>query len=256
MLLHLPGSVRPHHISALTGLSRNQFVDLVARTWERSPDGGRGRPWALAFHTRVLITVVALRTNLTEGELAALFDVPKSQVHRVLADMTPKVAATFAPLRRDRRETRAVDGTLVPCRDYARAGKSKNYRWSTNHWVVVRCRDTAVVHVARALPGNRNDPVAYRGEQVDVVVASQHRVLSDSAYRACQGGVVPPSRGARIDRDDPRWVPHRRRRARVEHGFARLKDWWVLRDCRRRGNGVDEAFLAVAAMWNLPLGVQ
>lgn len=41
-------------------------------------------------------------------------------------------------------------------------------------------------------------------------------------------------------------VPHRRVRARVEHAFARMKRYKVLRDCRQRGEGLHHAVQAVA----------
>lgn len=34
---------------------------------------------------------------------------------------------------------------------------------------------------------------------------------------------------------------HRKVRARVEHTFARMKSWKILRDCRLRGDGVHHA---------------
>ncbi|MFF9627285.1 transposase [Streptomyces griseosporeus] len=50
-----------------------------------------------------------------------------------------------------------VDGTLVPTRDHAAAEQSKNYRYSTNHQVVIDADTRLVVAVGRPLPGNRND---------------------------------------------------------------------------------------------------
>lgn len=46
---------------------------------------------------------------------------------------------------------------------------------------------------------------------------------------------------------------HRRVRARVEHVFARMKNWKVLRDCRRKGDGVYWAISAIGRMHNLAM---
>lgn len=46
---------------------------------------------------------------------------------------------------------------------------------------------------------------------------------------------------------------HRRVRVRVEHVFSRMKNWKVLRDCRRKGDGVFWAVSAIAHMHNLAL---
>lgn len=62
-------------------------------------------------------------------------------------------------------------------------------------------------------------------------------------------------------------MPHRRRageellewkqvRARVEHVFARMKTWKVLRDCRIKGDGVHHAMLGIARLHNLNLAGQ
>jgi hypothetical protein len=43
---------------------------------------------------------------------------------------------------------------------------------------------------------------------------------------------------------------HRKVRARVEHTFARMKNYKILRDCRQRGDGLHHAVQAVASMHN------
>jgi len=42
-------------------------------------------------------------------------------------------------------------------------------------------------------------------------------------------------------------------RARVEHTFARMKNWKILRDCRQRGDGPHHAVQAAATIHNLAL---
>ncbi|GAA3706973.1 hypothetical protein GCM10023082_01170 [Streptomyces tremellae] len=44
---------------------------------------------------------------------------------------------------------------------------------------------------------------------------------------------------------------HRRVRARVEHAFARMRHYKILRDCRQRGDGLHHAVQAVARMPHL-----
>jgi hypothetical protein len=46
---------------------------------------------------------------------------------------------------------------------------------------------------------------------------------------------------------------HRRVRARVEHTFARMENWKILRDCRQKGDGLHHAVQAVATMHNLAM---
>uniref|UniRef100_UPI0008050065 transposase family protein n=1 Tax=unclassified Streptomyces TaxID=2593676 RepID=UPI0008050065 len=46
---------------------------------------------------------------------------------------------------------------------------------------------------------------------------------------------------------------HRKVRARVEHAFARMKHYKILRDCRQRGDGLHYAVQAVATLHNQAL---
>jgi hypothetical protein len=46
---------------------------------------------------------------------------------------------------------------------------------------------------------------------------------------------------------------HRKVRARVEHAFARMKTWKILRDCRLKDDGVHHAVLGIARLHNLAL---
>lgn len=51
-----------------------------------------------------------------------------------------------------------------------------------------------------------------------------------------------------------RFQGHRAKvRARVEHTFARMKSWKILRDCRLKGDGVHHAMLGIARLHNLTL---
>lgn len=131
------------------------------------PERRRGRPWSRSLRQRVLITCVALRTNLTMRELAAAFQISKSTVHRIVASMTPRLAALQQDPPRDRRWSWVIDGTLIPTRDHRVAARSKNYRWSCNAQVLIRRRDLRIIAAHAGGPGNRNDPVHYRGSEIE-----------------------------------------------------------------------------------------
>lgn len=215
----------------------------------------QGRPWSCSLRRRIVITCTALRTNLTMRELAAVFGISKSAVHRIVANLTPRLAALARSDSLDRRTTWMVDGTLIPTRDHLQAARSKNYRWSCNAQILVRHRDLRVVATSAGGPGNRNDPIHYRGSHVELLCKNHGRVLADGGYRGVPELVIPRFRNNRIVRDRV-WRRHRRRRARVEHAIARLKNWRVLRDHRRRGTCVDETVAAVAFLHNVRLDIR
>ena len=213
-------------------------------------DHRRGRPWSCSLRRRVLITCTALRTNLTIRELAACFAISKSAAHRIVSSMTSRLAALGEAPQRDRRESWVVDGTLIPTRDHRAAARSKNYRWSCNAQILVRRRDLYVVATSAGGPGNRNDPIHYRGSPIEKLCLWHGRVLADGGYRGVPELVTPRFRRNRILRDR-RWRSHRKRRARVEHAIARLKNWRILRDHRRRGHRLADTLRAVSVLHNL-----
>ncbi|GAB3462906.1 hypothetical protein GCM10027570_49670 [Streptomonospora sediminis] len=64
--------------------------------------------------------------------------------------------------------------------------------------------------------------------------------------RAAGQGLLPACKEAHN-------ASHRQVRARVEHVFARMKSWKILRDCRLKGDGVHQAVLGIARLHNLAL---
>ncbi len=237
-------------LAALTGLTRQHLSHAVAALAVGEVDR-RGRPWALPLRTRTILCAVALRTNLTIRQIAAIFGISKSQAHRVIADLTGRLAALLpATIDTDRRWAWTVDGTLIPTRDHTTAAKSKNYRWSCNAQVLSRRADLLVVAVDGGGPGNRNDPVHYRGSSVQHLCQQHRRVLADGGYRGVPELVTPVFDGQRIRRDHV-WRRHRKRRARAEHAIARLKNWGVLRAPRTRGKHLPDTLAAVAYLHNL-----
>jgi hypothetical protein len=105
-------------------LTLDQLDNVVARL--RTTEPRRGHGWAQPLERRVLVACVALRTNLTVRELAAVA-ISKSQAHRIVANVTARLAALLdGTVIWNRRWSWIVDGTLVPTRDHRCAAKSKN----------------------------------------------------------------------------------------------------------------------------------
>jgi hypothetical protein len=203
----------------------------------------------------VLLVAAYWRTNLTLRQLAPLFGVSKSAADRIVDHLGPALA--LQPRRRFRKNTvLIVDGTLVPTQDRAVAASSKNYRYSTNHQVVIDADTRLVVAVGKPLPGNRNDCRAREESGAKAAVGTTPAVIADGGYRGT--GLTIPHYRRHKDDELPAWKEqhnafHRKVRARVEHTFARMKSWKILRDCRLRGDGVHHAMLGVARLHNLTL---
>ncbi|UNR57605.1 transposase [Streptomyces sp. A10(2020)] len=247
----------PSWIAPFSGLSPRQFGKLVTVLRREGADAVRkGRPWSLPLEGRALLVTAYWRTNLTMRQLALLFEVSKSTVDRVVDDLGPRFA--LRPRRRFAKDAvLIVDGTLVPTRDHSVAERSKNYRYSTNHQVVIDADTRLVVVVGRPpLAGNRNDCKA--GEESGAKASvGKTLTIADGGYPGT--GRVSPHRRLRGQSELPAWKEEHNKshnkqvRARVEHAFARMKTWKILRDCRLKGDGVHHAMLGIARLHNLAL---
>ncbi|WP_225101677.1 transposase [Streptomyces sp. CoH27] len=244
----------PSWIATFTGLSPHAFgtlINMVRREGAAAPR--RGRPWSLPLEDRVLLVATYWRTNLTLRQLAPLFGVSKSAADRIIDHVGPLLA-----LKRRRRFRKdavlIVDGTLVPTRDHTVAEQSKNYRYSTNHQVVIDADSRMVVVVGEPVPGNRNDCKAW-AESGAAEAVGRTTTIADGGYQGT-GLVVPhrrPAGGELCAWKQEHNRSHKQVRARVEHVFARMKTWKILRDCRLKGNGVHHAMQGIARLHNLAL---
>jgi hypothetical protein len=86
-------------------------------------------------------------------------------------------------------------------------------------------------HAGQCWPDNSNDVIVARHTVTHLSTSSTSASsLGDGGYRGITSITSPPrDPTGRIVHDD-----HYRIRARVEHVIARLKDWQILRQCRRR----------------------
>lgn len=142
-----------------------------------------------------------------------------------------------------------IDGTLIPVHDQSITAISNNYRRSVNTQTVVNPTRRTVITVGRCWPGNRHDLVVAR-DTVAPLLAGRV-VLGDGGYRG-MNTITGPRRGpdGPIIRDH-RYRTHTHIRARVEHVIARIKDWQILRQCRRRGQAINHSLQIVTGLWNM-----
>ncbi|MFD7557417.1 transposase [Streptomyces sp. NPDC059835] len=242
----------PSWIAPFTGLRVRDFRKLVTAMRREGADTVRpGRPWSLPLEDRALLVAAYWRTNLTLRQLAPLFGVSKSAADRIIDHIGPLLA--LRPRRRFRKDAvLIVNGTLVPTRDHTIAAQSKNYRYSTNHQVVIDAHTCLVVAVGKPVPGNRNDCKAW-AESGAAAAVGKTTTIADGGYPGT-GLVMPhrrPKGGDLTELQAEHNREHKRVRARVEHVFARMKTWKILRDCRLKGDGVHHAMLGIARLHNL-----
>ena len=126
---------------------------------------------------------------------------------------------------------------------------SKNYRRSVNTQIIICAHRRRVVvagHAGQATATTSSSPATPWRTLLD-----GRAVLGDGGYRGITTIATPRrDNSGRIIHDD-RYRAHRRIRARVEHVIARLKDWQILRQCRRRGDAINHSLQIIAGLWNL-----
>ncbi|MGW5481987.1 helix-turn-helix domain-containing protein [Streptomyces sp. NPDC004008] len=108
-----------------TGPTGQQMQHLVEQLWELKPDAGRGRHWALPFADRVLLVVLAYRTNPTMQQLGSLFGISHAAAHRVITGLAQPLAQLLGSPPTDRRELWVVDSTLIPVHDQSGTRKAR-----------------------------------------------------------------------------------------------------------------------------------
>lgn len=241
-----------------TGLSMRQFSKLVGVVRRRGAEQtGAGRRWGLSLENRVLLIAVYYRTNLTLRQVALLFGISKSAAGRVVDHLGPYLALSPVNRRHSPDTVLIVDGSLVPTHDRSVSASSKNYRYSTNLQVAIDANTRLTVAVGAPTPGNRNDTRAYRDSGIDHQCRGA-AVMADGGYQGNPDVIMPYRKPREGEPPLPEWqerlnTVHKRIRARVEHALAHMKAWNILRNCRRKGDGVYYATAGVALMRNLAM---
>jgi hypothetical protein len=209
-----------------------------------------GRPWGLPLPVRLLLVLTHLPTNPTTRALAALLNTSQSTVDRITHHLVPVLANLLRLDANGAGQPWIIDATPIPVHDQSITAISKNYRRSVNTQIVIGAQRRTVIAVGRCWPGNRNDVIVAR-HTVAHLLHGTRPILGDGRYRGIDT-ITSPRRATdgRIIHDD-HYRKHRRTRARVEHVIARLKDWQILRQCRRRGQAINHSLHIVAGLWNL-----
>ncbi|MGR6968104.1 transposase [Streptomyces cynarae] len=100
---------------------------------------------------------------------------------------------------------------------------------------------SACLYAATATTARRGNSPARRN------TVGNTTAIADGGYRGT--GLVIPHRRERGQAELPAWreehnASHRKVRARIEHAFARMKSWKILRDCHLDGDGAYHSYFA------------
>ena len=160
-------------LDALTGLSTGQRAELHRLVAEHLGDRMRttpgGRPSALSFEASMDLVCCLLRTNLTQHQVAAIYQVSQATASRrwdLLRDTIARALAAVVPTVRQvvgRFGSVLVDGFLAPTWDWKNATgmfSAKHDQAGFNIQVATAVRGT-VAAVGDPVPGARHDAHAF-----------------------------------------------------------------------------------------------
>jgi hypothetical protein len=243
---------------ATTGLSVEQFDELVARVSERVVwDSGRGRPRGLSLRQAVKAVVMYFRTNITEEVIGELLFVDQATISRAISDLEEVIAEALDEFVPDLAAETAgrvavIDGSLCPCWSWEDSpelysGKHK----TTGHTHQFVC-DLAgdLKHISDPLPGKTHDAKAVRETELTEHFREDN-AIGDKGYIGT--GITTPFRkppgGELLDWQKEFNTAINRIRYVIERAIANFKTWRCMHtDYRRPRDTYATAFRAVRAL--------
>jgi transposase len=242
----------------ITGLSRDQLSDIAARVasalGERRGFGGSN--FKVGLFNRVVITVIALRRNHRQVELAAMFGVDQATISRYLGQMVKVVGdvlAEYVPTVEDLDpgHVYVIDGTLLPCWSWrSNPGLYSGKHHTTGMSVqVASYLDGTLAWVSDTYAGSTHDARAIRDS--GFLHEMSGNVIADRGYigleiltphrKPAGGELTAQQRGHNTAINRARYV--------IERTIAHLKNWNVLHtDYRRPINTFSQTITTVTAL--------
>jgi transposase len=210
-------------------------------------------------YDRALCTLVYLRKHDTLAQIAAGFRVSIATVFRYIRDTTDLLAGFAPDLKEALTSTDPggyllLDGTVAEMdrtqeEDHF-SGKVKrsgvNLQLVTNH-------AGKILWLSPALPGAVNDVKAARTHRImEICEELGFEVLADLGYVGAGGTVITPiKRAPKMELSDKHKASNRVHaglRAPVERGFAKIKNWRILRHARLSPNRLTAVAAAILTL--------
>lgn len=235
------------HNKRTTGLTQEQFATLATAlnrnlTWNKPAT----RPNALNLNQALKITLLYLRQNSTEEDLADRFEVSQPTISRTIHRIESallKLTELKVPELESLKNipgSLIVDGTLIPVWNWASQGRTlfsgKHKRAGFNHQVICTLNGRLLA-ITDPAPGARHDVYAFRFHQLERFL--NKTTLADKGYIGL-GLLTPVKRKtgvkmtAAVKENNPQI---NRLRSVVERTIAQVKTWRVLHTGFRRPLG-------------------
>jgi DDE superfamily endonuclease/Helix-turn-helix of DDE superfamily endonuclease len=250
-----------------TRITDNQFQDLtdLVRQVAVLP-AAQGRPIRLTLQQQVRLTVMYLRTNVTQEFLSEMFGISQPTASRTIIRLTPVLAwllkaYVLDPEQASKGTTLLIDGTLAPCWSWKAmpelySGKHK----TTGHTMQVASDlKGRLVYLSPPLPGKTHDAESIRQLDIPNLLTSYAKgnVIGDKGYQGC--GIITPKKKPQgremTDYEKANNTPINRLRAVIERVIATIKTWRIMHtDYRRPENTFEDTLNAIRGLIFFQLG--
>ncbi len=270
---------RRREFASLTGVAADAFEDMVRRlrpAWAREVVEAKakdGRPWGVGgLEDHLLVLLILYRCHLTQAFLGCLYGVDKSAISRSKGRIE-RIAAKVLGVRRrilvgaEEAQALIIDCTEQPVQRPRRkqrcyySGKRRRHTIKTEVIASHHEGRTRIAAIPPPAPGRTHDlTLRRRGPPVPAGC----RVHADSAYQGYEkehaATEIPYKRppGGRLAKDEKEYNRALSSfRVRIEHVFARLKSFRILRDVFRYPRATYHATIrVVAGILNLQAGFE
>ncbi len=252
-LLHTP---RTFH--ALTGVTPEKFtelVHLVKPLWEqaeverkkrypRKRKIGTGRKYKLSFEVSLFLPLLYYRTYVNHIFIGMIGDIKSSKICQYFRRLEPalqkvsRVPERKIALSKEKILELIVDATEQESERRPGSGYSgKKKRQTIKTQIIIGKKKECILCVSKTVPGNRNDKKLY--DWTRAVVPEDIPKLADLGYLGTNWKI--PYKSSQLhqltEQQKQDNKKHAQRRIFIEHVFAHLKKFHILKDRYRNPIG-------------------
>jgi len=217
---------------------------------------GSGRRYSLDFEESVAMLLLYARSYTTHLFLSALFDIHESRVCRYFARIRPVVESVFdIPTEKTDLSEEEILRLVVDATEQRTERRNKGSGYSgkkkaeiVKTQIVVNTKGK-IVHVSDSIPGNVHDKKLLDDSGVNL----PDTAMGDLGYLG--SNIIIPHKSSKLHaltKTQARFnLRHSRKRIVIEHVFASLKSYRILRD-RFRGHleHYNQYFFIVCGLYN------
>lgn len=230
--------MEPLRYQSTTGLDHDQIEELVARVAQILEHRERIRVAAtkLGLYRSVVVTLILLRSNLSQTTMADFNQVSQSTISRVFRRFSPLIDEALClhipPIPEALRgRVVLVDGTLVPTGN--RAGHAENFSGKRHragvNLQILAALDATLLAVSEPLRGSIHDRRALNETGWEAMLADIS-TIGDLGYQGTT--VITPTRkppgGELSSNDQQSNADLSAVRSAVERAIGHLKNWKIL----------------------------